>query len=145
MYSTHSFTEFMENEFRALFPGKGSGTARNPAAVTPGPPNAPNALSPPPTHHSGEPQAIIAITEIAGYLSNPQTLLGKRFLHAPPPDEEQDYKGWWEAESYSVRMREGHIDHEFVVRLEAFDADPLPMGKDDVELLLQHSTLASSC
>ncbi|OJT09934.1 hypothetical protein TRAPUB_13571 [Trametes pubescens] len=132
------FRDFMENEFRTLFPSNGNGTARNPAPTTP--PNAPNALSPPPTHHSGKPKAITP-SEVSGYLNDPRTLLGKQFLHAPPPDVEQDFKGSWEAESYSVRMREGHIDHEFLIRLEAFGAPPLPMGKDDVEFLLGHSTL----
>lgn len=141
MYATHSFRDFMDNEFHTLFPSNGNGTARNPAPTTP--PNAPspNPLSPPPAHHSGKPK-VITPSEVSGYLNDPQTLLGKwQFLHAPPPDVEQDFKGSWEAESYSVRMRDGHIDHEFLIRLEVFGAAPLPMSKDDVEFLLEHSTL----
>ena len=128
----------MKNEFRALYPKKTNGMVHNPATITP--PTAPKPLSPPPTRHSGKPKAITD-SEVEEYLKNPQTLLGKQFLHAPPVGVEQDYKGLWEADSYSVRILDGRVDYEFLVRLEAFGVDLLPMGMDDMEFLLKHSTL----
>lgn len=134
----HSFNDWMNNEFRVLYPKKTNGMVHNPATHTPGP-TALNPLSPPPTRHSGKPKAVTD-SEVEEYLKNPQTLLGKQFLHAPPVGVEQDYKGLWEADSYSVQMLDGRIDHEFRIRLEAFGADLLPMSKDDMEFLLKHST-----
>ncbi|OJT06158.1 hypothetical protein TRAPUB_2982 [Trametes pubescens] len=110
----------------------------NPATITP--PTTQNPLGPPPMRHSGKPKAITD-SEVEEYLNNPQILLGKQFLHAPPVGVEQDCKGLWEADSYSVRMLDRRIDYEFLVHLEAFGADLLPMGKDDMEFLLKHSTL----
>ncbi|KAH9859037.1 hypothetical protein C2E23DRAFT_801048 [Lenzites betulinus] len=130
--------DWMKNEFRALYPKQTNGMVHNPATITP--PTAVNPLSPPPTRHSGQPKAITD-SEVGEYLKNPQTLLGKQFLHAPPVGVEQDYKGLWEADSYSVRMLDGRVDYEFLVRLEAFGVDLLPMGMGDMEFLLKHSTL----
>lgn len=134
----HSFNDWMNNEFRVLYPKKTTGTVHNLATITP--PAALNPLSPPPTRHAGRPKAATD-SEVGEYLKNPQTLLGKRFLHAPPVGVEQDYRGVWEADSYSARMLDGRVDCEFLVRLEAFGADLLPMGMDDMAFLLEHSTL----
>lgn len=109
----HSFNDWIENEFRVLYPKKTNGMVHNPATITP--PTALNPLSPPPMRHSGKPKAVTD-SEVEEYLKNPQTLLGKQFLHAPPVGVEQDYKGLWEADSYSVRMLDGRIDYEFLVR-----------------------------
>ncbi|KAJ2986724.1 hypothetical protein NUW54_g9655 [Trametes sanguinea] len=65
--------------------------------------------------------------EVASYLDSPHTLLGKRFQHSPPAEEEQDLKGIWELVSYTARMEQGCIDHEFVIATEALDGAHLPM------------------
>ena len=78
--------------------------------------------------------------DVSQYLNKPELLLGKRFQHSPPQDQEQDYKGTWEMASYSVRMGEGGIEHEYQILLEALDGASLPMGQEDVRFLLMHST-----
>ncbi|CDO69464.1 hypothetical protein BN946_scf184817.g24 [Trametes cinnabarina] len=98
-------------------------------------------LSPPPTQRHGREKAI-SDEEIATYLNNPHTLLQKEFQHSPPPHFEQDYKDLWSLESYTTRMREGQVDHEFVVALEALNGAAVPMERDEVELLLKYSSLA---
>ncbi|KAI0823500.1 hypothetical protein BC628DRAFT_1420804 [Trametes gibbosa] len=130
--------DWFKGEFRTLFPETSDQTTHNPSTTTP--PAAQICMSTPPTRHSGEPEAITA-SEIAAYLKAPHTLLGKQFFHTPPVDEEQDDKGVWEAESYSMRKEDGFIDHEFLVRFEAFGGDLLPVGRDHMEELLTHSTL----
>lgn len=45
---------------------------------------------------------------------------------AVPPDGEQELEGWWEMESYTTRIREGGVDHEFQIRSEEFDGETLP-------------------
>ena len=43
--------------------------------------------------------------------------------------------------SYSVRMGENGVDHEFQILLEVFDRVSLPMDREEVQFLLTHSTL----
>ncbi|KAI0642820.1 hypothetical protein C8Q79DRAFT_1002663 [Trametes meyenii] len=129
---------WMDNEYPRLFPDRAAKRKQNSAVSTP--PTRGNPLTPPSTRHSGRPKAI-PVGEVAQYLANPSTMLGKRFLHTPPRGEEQDYKGEWTMESYSTRMREGRVDHEFQVVLEAMDGASLPMDREEVEFLLKYSTL----
>ncbi|KAI0671283.1 hypothetical protein C8Q78DRAFT_850523 [Trametes maxima] len=131
-------TLWMDNEYPRLFPDRAAKLKQDSAVPTP--PTRGNPLTPPSTNHSDSPKAIPA-GEVAHYLANPQTLLGKRFLHTPPPDGEQDYEGEWAIESYSVRMREGRVEHEFQVLLEEMDGASLPMDREEVEFLLKHSIL----
>ena len=127
----------MKNEYPRLFPDRAK-AVKDQAASTP--PGRRNPLTPPSTRHAGRPKAIPA-EEVQEYLKNPHTLLGKKFQHSPRAGEEQAYKGVWEMESYTTRMREGDVDHEFQIVLEAFDGVPLPMDREDVEFLLKYSTL----
>ncbi|KAI0727607.1 hypothetical protein C8Q72DRAFT_922291 [Fomitopsis betulina] len=134
----HSLNDWMKNEFCVHYPKKTNGMVHNPATITP--PTTLSPLTPPPTRHSGKPK-VITDSEVEEYLKSPQALLGKQFLHVPPVGVEQDYKGLWEADLYSVQMLDGHVDYKFLVHLEAFGADLLPMGMGDMEFLLKHSTL----
>ncbi|KAI8994241.1 hypothetical protein BD414DRAFT_278019 [Trametes punicea] len=109
------------------------------AMRTPSTPQTP--LSPPPTQHRGKAKAISA-DEIACYLNNAHTLLRKQFEHSPPPGGEEDYKGLWSLESYTTRVREDQIDHEFVISLGGMDRAAVPMGREEVRYLLTYSTLA---
>ncbi|KAI0653527.1 hypothetical protein C8Q70DRAFT_927508 [Cubamyces menziesii] len=90
---------------------------------------------------TGEAKALSA-NEVSEFLNNPHMLLGKRFLHTPPPDEDQEYKGMWEVESYTARVPEGQVDQEFMVLLEDMHGAALPMGREEVEFMLTHSTYA---
>ncbi|KAI8980191.1 hypothetical protein BD414DRAFT_524006 [Trametes punicea] len=104
------------------------------------PPTSQTPLSPTPTQHPGEAKAISA-DEIAYHLNNPHTLLRKQFEHSPPSDGEEDFKGLWSLVSYTTRVREDQIDHEFVISLAGMDGAAVPMGREKVEYLLTYSTL----
>ncbi|KAI0333020.1 hypothetical protein GY45DRAFT_1320307 [Cubamyces sp. BRFM 1775] len=95
-----------------------------------------------PTGATGEAKASLSADEVAKLINNPYMLLGKRFLHTPPPDEDQEYKGMWELESYSARMHDGEADEEFLVLLEDMHGALLPMGREEVEFMLTYSTYA---
>ena len=87
--------------------------------------------------------------ELQNLLSSPHTMIGKQFVHSPPqglsqPEEQKDSgNGTWEVISYSVKKADTGpgVVHEYQVRLQAFGADPVPMGMEEVQYLLQHSTL----
>ncbi|KAI0349824.1 hypothetical protein OH77DRAFT_1431658 [Trametes cingulata] len=130
--------EWMKTEFLRMFPDRAAKVSQNRQASTP---STRHALpSPPTSSHSGKPKALAA-DEIKEYLQNPHTVLGKRFLCTPPPGGDDDYKGMWQVESYSARMRDGHVDQEFQVLVEAFEGASVPMGRDEVEFLLKHSVV----
>ncbi|KAL7281885.1 hypothetical protein ACG7TL_003351 [Trametes sanguinea] len=118
-----------------------TGKHRSSAHTTRTPPSQQTPLSPPPTQHHGSVNAMPA-DEVAEYLDRPHTLLCKQFLHSPPPGGDQDYTGKWSLESYTTRVRENQIDHEYVISTEALDGATVPMGRDEVHYLLTYSTLA---
>ncbi|KAI0349825.1 hypothetical protein OH77DRAFT_1593981 [Trametes cingulata] len=89
------------------------------------------------------PPSLLGSLMVAAFLQNPHTLLGKRFVCTPPPDEDdaEEYEGAWEVQSYSTQVREGRVDEEYVVAVESLGGASLPMGRDEVEFRLKHSTL----
>ncbi|KAH9889445.1 hypothetical protein C8Q73DRAFT_707585 [Cubamyces lactineus] len=97
----------------------------------------------PSTGHSSTDEAeAFSADQVAEFMNNPHMLLGKRFLHSPPPDEDQEFKGTWEVESYSTRVREGRVNQEFLVLTEDMHGAVLPMGREEVEFMLTYSTYA---
>lgn len=96
----------------------------------------------PPTQCAAKAKAC-APSDIEEYLRSPHTLLGKHFKHSPPASQHQDYKGGWMLESYTARMREGVVDHEYQVLLEACEGATIPMDRAEVRFLLQYSTMES--
>ncbi|KAI0349822.1 hypothetical protein OH77DRAFT_1431655 [Trametes cingulata] len=132
--------EWMKTEFRRLFPDRAAKVSQNQQACIP---STRHDLLNPPTSTGSRFGASTGLDadEIAEFLHGPHTMLGKRFLCTPPPGQE-DYKGVWEVESYSAHMRDGLVDQEFQVMLEAFDGASVPMSRDDVEFLLKHSVVA---
>ncbi|KAI0363271.1 hypothetical protein BV20DRAFT_975867 [Pilatotrama ljubarskyi] len=130
--------DWMATEFPRLFPdfaAKPSQSRQTSAA-----PTHPNPLSRLSTPHPSEAETLAA-DEIAGYLQYPGTIVGKRFLCTPPPGEEEEYvQGTWEVQSYRTRVVDGEVDQEFWVVAEAFDNASVPMGHDEIESLLKHST-----
>lgn len=74
-------------------------------------------------------------------LNSPHMLLKKRYQHSPPPDQDQDYKGEWEMASYSVRVVDGEVEHEYQILLDELGGALVPMGREEVRFLLMHSTL----
>ncbi|KAI9068894.1 hypothetical protein FKP32DRAFT_1587318 [Trametes sanguinea] len=138
--SSKLFRDWMTNEhprYRAQRPGT---TAVNRSTRTPSVHQTP--LSPPPRSRSGRAKAISS-QDVIDYLNNPHTLLGKQFQHSPPSNEEQDLTGMWEVVSYTARMHQGRLEHEFTVTMEAMDGTPLPMGREEVEYILKYSSLAT--
>ncbi|KAI9001263.1 hypothetical protein BD414DRAFT_404324 [Trametes punicea] len=131
------FSNWIKTEFPLI-----SGRRRGQAVVEQAmrtPPTQRTPLSPPLMHHHGRAKAISA-EEVADYLNNPHTLLRKQF-RVDDPGDENDYKGLWTLESYTMRVREDQIDHEFVVCMEALNGAALPMGREEVEFLLRQSTV----
>ncbi|OSD01903.1 hypothetical protein PYCCODRAFT_1411717 [Trametes coccinea BRFM310] len=137
---TVGYTKLMDSWLRNELP-KITGKHRSSAHTTRTPPSQQTPLSPPPTQHHGSVNAMPA-DEVAEYLDRPHTLLCKQFLHSPPPGGDQDYTGKWSLESYTTRVRENQIDHEYVISTEALDGATVPMGRDEVHYLLTYSTLA---
>ena len=83
--------------------------------------------------------------EVAQFLSNPGTLVGKRFVCSPPEDDDEvdpEDRGLWEVVSFAVRKDEGIIDREYMVLTEEFPENPLPMGENQIRSMLRHSTFA---
>ena len=130
--------DWFKNEYPRLFPDRAKAMKDRSSSTPPNPSNAVQA--PLVTDRTAGRPKVISMDDVSQYLNKPETLLGKRFQHSPPQDQEQDYKGTWEMDSYSVRMSEGRIDHEYQILLEALDGAPLPMGREDVRFLLTHST-----
>ena len=89
--------------------------------------------------------------ELQNFLDNPHTMIGKQSVHSPPQgpgqpesgQEDSGSPGTWEVVSYSVKKADTGpgVVHEYQVILQAFGADPVPMGMEEVQYLLQHSTL----
>ncbi|KAI0323295.1 hypothetical protein GY45DRAFT_1439641 [Cubamyces sp. BRFM 1775] len=129
---------WIRNEYPRLFPDRAAKLCGIQATSTPPPHQTP--LIPPPTQHAAKPKAITT-PDIEEYLNSPHTLLGKHFKHWPPSSEHQDYKGGWTLDSYTVRVREGVVDHEYQVLLEACEGATIPMDRADVEFLLRYSTI----
>ncbi|KAI0365027.1 hypothetical protein BV20DRAFT_1125244 [Pilatotrama ljubarskyi] len=132
--------EWMRNEFPRLFPESVAKATRNQATSTTPTSRAP--LSPPITSHTARAKAITA-SDINEYLYSPHTLLRKQFKHSPPSDQDQEYKGLWEVESYTARVRDDRVDHEFQIILEACDGATIPMDREEVQFLLQYSNVVS--
>ena len=131
--------DWFKNEYPRLFPDRAKAMKDRASWTPPNPSNTQAVQVPLAAGRSAVPK-VISMDDVSKYLNKPEMLLGKRFLHSPPQDQEQDYKGTWEMDSYSVRMSEGRIDHEYQILLEALDGAPLPMGREDVRFLLTHST-----
>ncbi|KAI0365028.1 hypothetical protein BV20DRAFT_973730, partial [Pilatotrama ljubarskyi] len=132
--------EWRRNEFPRLFPQRAGNMRGDPATSIPPTHRAP--LSPPATRHAAGAKLVTA-SDIAEYLNSPHTLLDKQFEHSPPPGQDEGYKGLWELESYTTRKREGRVDHEFLIALEACDGATIPMDREEVHFLLQYSTVVS--
>ncbi|KAI0371343.1 hypothetical protein BV20DRAFT_1120744 [Pilatotrama ljubarskyi] len=133
------FKAWMKNNFPVIIGKVPSNAAHEWATHTP--PTLQTPLSPPPTQHHGRAKVITA-EEVADYLNNPHTLLCKQFQHTPPPGGEEGYRGMWFLESYTTRVREDQVDHEFAISLEVFNGAVVPMGREEVKYLLTYSTLA---
>ncbi|KAH9849992.1 hypothetical protein C2E23DRAFT_905335 [Lenzites betulinus] len=129
------FKAWMKNDFPVITRKVPSNSAHEQATHTL--PTLQTPLSPPPTQHH-----VITTEEVADYLNNPHTLLRKQFQHTPPPGGEEDYRGMWSLESYTTRVREDQVDHEFAISLEALNGAVVPMGREEVKDLLTYSTLA---
>ncbi|KAI0779287.1 hypothetical protein C8Q74DRAFT_1315944 [Fomes fomentarius] len=104
------------------------------------PPNQGRLLTPPATRRSATPK-VVSAEDIAEYLNSPHMLLKKRFQNSPPQDQDQDCKGEWEMASYSVRVVDGEVEHEYQILLDELGGAVVPMGREEVRFLLMHSTL----
>ncbi|KAI1791674.1 hypothetical protein LXA43DRAFT_1010028 [Ganoderma leucocontextum] len=129
--------EWYNGEFIRLFPDLAKRTSATPAT----PPTRASLPTPPPTRRSGLPKRV-SNDEVEQFLRNPSTLVGTRFVHSPPQDQEQGDSGAWEVASYTVRKGDRGVEHEYQVLLDAFGGDPLPMDEGEVRYLLRYSTFA---
>ena len=134
--------EFYNGEFVRMFPQLAKPSTSNAPTIQPaGAGLVPTAT--PPTHQSksGVPKQVSS-DEVEQFIRNPSTLIGTRFVHSPPQDQEQGNKGTWKVASYTVREGDRGVEHEYQILLEAFGGDPLPMSEAEVRYLLQYSTFA---
>ena len=129
--------EFYNGELVRMFPQLAKRTSNTPVA----PPTRATLPTPPPTGRSRVPKRV-SRDEVEHFVRNPSTLVGKRFVHSPPQDHEEGNKGTWKVTSYTVREGNQGVEHEYLVLLEAFVGDPLPMDEAEVRYLLQYSTFA---
>ncbi|CDO69463.1 hypothetical protein BN946_scf184817.g23 [Trametes cinnabarina] len=134
------FKDWMHTEFPLI-----SGRPAPQAAPTQAkrPPRAQQTSTPPTPISAYGMTKDTSTLEDSEYLDSPHKLLLKKFQHSPPPGQEQEYKGRWEMESYSTRVQNGHIVHEYVIALEALNGAALPMSRDEVAFLLSHSTVVA--
>ena len=127
-------------KFIRLFPELAKRTSGTPAST---PPNEACLPIPPPTEDQGVPKRV-PTDEVEQLLRSPSTLLGVRFVHSLPQDQdsEQGESGacQWEITSYTVRKGNRGVEHEYQVLVNSVSDDPLPMGEEVVRHLLQHST-----
>ncbi|KAM5538022.1 hypothetical protein V8D89_008219 [Ganoderma adspersum] len=104
----------------------------------------PSACHTPPTppRHLGDPKRV-SDDEAEHFLRNSSTLIGTRFVHSPPQEQDHGYdEGPWKIMSYTVREGDEGVEHEYQVLLEALEGTPLPMDEGEVRYLLQYSTFA---
>ena len=136
--------EWRNGEFVRLFPelanqGFGAPPSRSSElARLPSPPTSTTI----PSRHLGDPKRV-SDDEAEHFMRNPSALIGTRFVHSPPPDEDRGYdEGPWKVASYTVREGDEGIEHEYEVLLEALKGTPLPMNEGEVRYLLQYSAFA---
>ena len=135
--------EWRNGEFVRLFPelasqGFGAPPSSQSARLPPTPPTSTGT----PSRHLGEPKRV-SDDEAEHFLRNPSALIGTRFVHSPPQDEDRGYdEGPWKVASYTVREGDEGVEHEYEVLLEALEGTPLPMDEGEVRYLLQYSAFA---
>ncbi|TBU35440.1 hypothetical protein BD311DRAFT_679651 [Dichomitus squalens] len=138
---TQIMREWYKTEFALLFP-ESAAAKRMPTT----PPTRGHLPSPPPTRPATVSRRV-SREDVDEFLNNPHTLIGKRFVHSPPKGEGQDQSdddcGTWHVTSYTVRVADGGIEHEYQVVLEALGGGALPMDGEEVRYLLQDSTFAA--
>ncbi|KAM5539584.1 hypothetical protein V8D89_006693 [Ganoderma adspersum] len=136
--------DWRRNVFHVRFPPRRRGfvPSKQPSApnVPPGPSQA---LRIPSLLPSGYSLEGASEDEMLNFLNNPHTMIGKQFIHSPPQgrDRDQQDSGTWEIISYTVKKAAGGVEHEYQVLLQASGSDPVPMDREEVRYLLQHSTV----
>ena len=133
--------EWRWNVFNVRFPGRLKGPRPSHLGKLPTPPIPPRIPTPPPSSYSAE---HISEDEATNLLEKPHTLIGKQFFHSPPQDQDQDYRGTWEAISYTVKKADvgAGVEHQYQVLPETLRPNPLPMDKAAMRDLLRYSRLA---
>ncbi|EJF66301.1 hypothetical protein DICSQDRAFT_152266 [Dichomitus squalens LYAD-421 SS1] len=139
---TQIMSEYYKTEFALLFPESMKRVAAKRMPVTP--PTRGHLPSPPPSRPSTISRRV-SREDVDRFLNNPNTLVGKRFVHSTQGEgqdqSDSDY-GTWHVTSYTVRVADGGVEHEYQVVLEALGGGALPMDGDEVRYLLQDSTFA---
>ena len=126
--------EFYGGEFLRLFPESRRALAAAQASRQSNPP--------PARHRSRTPRKCMSGDEVDRFLRNPSTLVGERFISAPPRG--MGNGGEWRVVSYTVHEGNQGVEHEYQVVLQAFGEDRLRMVEEEVRFLLQYSTVASA-
>lgn len=137
---------WLKKELLPLFPGR---SQDGPSLTTPSvQPSQPNSDQAPPAPSSLDPGASPYLSEeaVSAFVKRPHTLVGKKFVHCPPPGEydghgDGDSEGAWQPITFLTRFVDGEIDHEFECLLESDGDDPIPMDAGHVEELLRFSKL----
>ncbi|TBU52312.1 hypothetical protein BD310DRAFT_940554 [Dichomitus squalens] len=136
---TQIMSEYYKTEFALLFPESMKRAAARRMPATP-----PTRLATPPPTRPSAVSRCVSREDVDQFLSNPSTLLGKRFVHSPQSGgQDQGDCGTWHVASYTVCVADGGVEHEYQVVLDASGEGALPMDGEEVRELLQHSTFAA--
>ncbi|TCD64272.1 hypothetical protein EIP91_004311 [Steccherinum ochraceum] len=118
--------EWRRTYFHVHYPPRRSAYSNKRVTVTT-PPASARLLTSPSRHSSSK----VSDDESRDFLSNPHTMIGKKFVHTAPEAESED-NGTWEVISYTVKKADGGgVDHEYRVLLQTFGADALPMDREE--------------
>ena len=116
--------------------------AADPAPLTP-PPS--SEVKTPAFSKENQPYASLSQTKVEGFLNNPRTMMGVKFMCAPPSTADEDLQGDWTLASHVVCIGDDDsVDEEYAVRLGAITDGPIlmTMSRDEVQYLLSYSRLA---
>lgn len=140
---TQLMKEWYDTVFCRLFPDRVKPKSAPSNALTTSR-SRPVPINPPATGGRTVSARFVDADDVKQFLNNPHTLVGKRFVHMPPVDQDQDYRGTWQVDSYTVRRVDMDVEHEYLVLLEAFGDSPVPMGPEEVGYLLRYSQVQAT-
>ena len=135
------FRNYIANEFAEMFPDNAASRGNMSALAPQTPPMGSfvSMLTPPSSRHTDGPSMHrVDPEEISEYLKIPRTLIGRKFLHRRPSEGFDNY-GVWEVTGYLVQAAENEIHHEYQVILSTMPEGPIPMGEEEIQIMLQDS------
>ena len=89
-----------------------------------------------------KPYTSLSQTKVERFLNNPRTMMGVKFMCAPPNAEGEYLEGDWRLLSHAVCIGDDDsIDEEYTVQLGAISDGPMAMSRDELQYLLSYSRI----